>query len=319
MSPVSVAWTQQLGSDLPLAQWLKKVKLEAYYCDEFSPVEVTYAWQNGMSYENRRETKAALDRGIFRDKKTGQARAKPGFDFSTLPRVRFFTERACDQGKVFSVEENNKGGASLVIDSLDNPRFWEKNGIMFLPAYFREAGFVLPNTIATQRDGAKSLPLASLELGAKLSKVQQTRLDGRTCLLLELEDKDLSTRFYLDPSAGYALCRREEVTRAGRLALVSAMSDFVQFHHPDICLPKRCDVAYYAWRTLPGVITEKPLATRTFVVHAIDKHPLPVGRFSLKHNAPVHGWWIRRCRKPSGRRREACIMLCRRIPATWKR
>ena len=286
LSPISVSWTQQLGSDLSVQEWLKKVKLEGFYVDEFSPAEVTYAWQDGMSYSHIRQSKTLLDLGIFVDKETGEVRAKPGFDFSKLPRHIIFTERTCNRRKLFSGEGRSKGRASLIIDSVDNPKFFSRDSIFFESKYFREAGFVLPRSIAMHQEGPKSLPLALVESGARLAKVQETTLDGRKYLLLELEDKDLNTRFYLDPACGYAVCRREEVTRSGQLAVISTASDFVQFRDPDIWLPRRCDVVYYTWRTIPDVITEKPLAKRTFVVGKIDKHPLPAERFSLRYSMP---------------------------------
>lgn len=136
------------------------------------------------------------------------------------------------------------------------------------------------------RSGAKSLPLALIEEGARVTKVEETLLDGQKCVLLELGDKDLKKRFYLDPTRGHAVCRREFVTRSGQVAEVSKMSDFAKFEKPDIWLPKRCDVTYYTWPTITEVITEKPLARRTFIVRGIDKKAIPVERFCLKYTMP---------------------------------
>ena len=80
LSPVSISWTQQLGSDLSVQEWLKKVNLEGFYVDEFSPLKATYLWQNGMSYSHTRRIATSLGNNIYVDKKTGEARAKPGID-----------------------------------------------------------------------------------------------------------------------------------------------------------------------------------------------------------------------------------------------
>jgi hypothetical protein len=56
---------------------------------------------------------------------------------------------------------------------------------------------------------------------------------------LKMVKYELKKRFYLDPSRGYAVCRREEVTRTGQTATVSEMSNFVKFDEPEIWLPKR--------------------------------------------------------------------------------
>ena len=175
LSPISISWTQQLSSDLSVQEWLKKVNLEGFYVDEFSPIKATYAWQNGMSYSHTSEIKTTLGTVSMRMRRAAsiwikepvRSAPKPGFDFSTLPRVAMFREAACNCRKIFFVEGSDKGGACLGIDSLDNLKcFSGKDRILFDPAYFREAGFVLPNTIAMQREEAESLPLMSIEHGA---------------------------------------------------------------------------------------------------------------------------------------------------------
>jgi hypothetical protein len=286
LSPIRVSWTQQLGSELSIQEWLKKVNLEAFYVDEFSPQEVTYAWQDGMWHSHLSETKVELTRGIFVDKKTGEVRAKPGFDFSQLPRRAVFTEVACNRQCISSGNGSKGGSARLSIDSVDTPKWFPRKCRLFNPAYFREAGFVLPSSIATQHEGVKSLPLALIASGAQVAKVQETTLDGRRCLMVELEDKERNTRFYLDPACAYAVFRREERTRSGQLTAVSTMSDFVPCRDPKLWLPKRCEVAYYTWQTVPDMITEKPLAKRTFAVRAIDRRPIPLEHFSLKYDTP---------------------------------
>jgi len=290
LSPISISWTKQLASDMPLRDWLKMVKYELYNVDEFEPVRVRYAWQNGMSYSHVWENKATIDDIIFVDE-AGEVRTKPNARLDDLPRTLMDEERACNLKRVFVGRRREAATranivANLSIDSVDDPKLYSsETWIFFDPIYFREAGFVLPRTIGMHRDGAKSLPLALIEEGARVTKVEETLLDDQTYVLLELEDKELKKRFYLDPSRGYAVCRREEVTRSGQTATVSEMSDFVKFDEPDIWLPKRCDVAYYTWRTIPKVITKKPLARRTFVVREIDKEAIPVERFSLKYTA----------------------------------
>jgi len=170
-------------------------------------------------------------------------------DYHVLPRITKPHAIAAS----YSVCDGNEFGASLVFGLLNDFKwFSSKDNILFESAYFHEAGFVLPNTIAMQRDNAQSLPLMLIGHDANVTRVEEACLENRICLILELQDKELVTRFYLD---SYAVRQREEVTRLGQLALVASMSDFIQFQDPDIWLPKRYDVVYYTWKTTPGVIT----------------------------------------------------------------
>lgn len=290
LSPISVSWTEQLASDMPVQDWLKMVNDESYV-DEFELVRATYAWQDGMSYSHVWQNKADITDVAFLDA-NGEVRTRPDAKLDNLPRMVIHEERACDLKRVFvgTFEEATTGTAMvpvLFVDSFDAPKIYaSETYIFFDPLYFREAGFVLPRTAGMHRSGAKSLPLALIEEGARVTKVEEMFLDGQKCVLLELEDKDLRKRFWLDPTRGHAVCRREFVMRSGQVAEVSRMTDFAKFEKPDIWLPKRCDVVYYTWPTIPEVVTEKPLARRTFVVRGIDKKAIPVERFCLKYTMP---------------------------------
>jgi glutamine amidotransferase-like uncharacterized protein len=290
LSPIRVSWTVQLSSDVSLQDWLKKVRLEAFYVDEFEPMRVTYAWQDKHSYSHSWQNKADITDVIFVDE-AGRTCAKPGANLENLPRRLTDREVACDLGKVFlgqdrDASSNRQGRASLIIHSVHGVVGWPPEAILFEPSYFYEAGFALPSTAGVQGKGAKSVPLDLIEHGAKVARFENVSLDGRNCILLELEDEDLKKRFYLDPSQGYALRRREEVTRSGQPVTLAIMSDFVKLSDPDIWLPKHCRVVYHTWRTIPGVITEEPLATRTIIVHEIDKNRIPAGRFVLDYTMP---------------------------------
>jgi glutamine amidotransferase-like uncharacterized protein len=286
LSPICVSWTQQLICDLPVDEFLKKVNDEAFRWDIFLPTKETYAWQNGMSYSYTKRTTANLNSGIVADPKTRQARSKPGVDFSKLPRSVSVHKVGWNDKIVFLFDGQEDDVGSLLIDSLDNGKIFPKDGYLFNTGYFNEAGFVLPSKIAMRQDGAKSGPLSLIEHGAKVAKVQETTLDGRACLFVELADKDQNTRFYLDTAYGFAVCRREETDPSGRLTQASTMSDFVQFHDPDIWLPKHCEVALYTWGSMPGAISKKPLAKQTFVVQELTKRPIPIERFSLASPKP---------------------------------
>jgi len=290
LSPVTVSWTEQLGSSLPLQQWLKKVKCEPFETHVFKPVEVSYSWQDGMSYSLRKSLCTVIGDAAFIGK-DGIAHAKPGVNFDGLPMNLDEAERACNGKDVFCGQGRegyvrDRTPASLVIDSVDAPKSYEPNMLLFDPTYFREAGFVLPRTVATLRDGAKSLPLHLMSQGYRLKGLGNVMVDGEPCVRVELVGSSSTDIFHLRKSCAYAVSRREELSASGRVTTVSTASEFVRFGDPEIWLPKRCDVLYYTWNTIPGEITDKPLARRTFIVRSVDKGRVPLQRFTLNYRMP---------------------------------
>lgn len=290
LTPITVSWTEQLGSDVSLQEWLKKVNSEPFYVDEFNPMDVIYAWQDRMSYSQVKQEKAEITTVIVVDQ-DGKVRPRPGADFDNLPHSLEDREVACNLNEVFLGQDREASSVacktpSLVIDSIDQPRFFKADAVLFDPTYFYEAGYVLPTKLSMQGNQAKSLPLALLREGARVKKIEQTVLDGERCLLLELGGEKLITRFFLDMSRGYAVLRREEETPSGQRTTTSELSAFLKFQNPDIWLPQRCTVAYHTSWTIPGVVTPKPHARRTFVVRRIDRAAIPLARFSLKYTMP---------------------------------
>ena len=288
ISPISASWTEQLGSDMPLQDWLKAVKYDSTSVDEFEPIagDLRLAGRNvvlGRLAKQGGPHGRGL-RGCERQipHETGcQARESASH---VDPRRKGMRSQASVCRQLRRGIDRDGHGTRISIDFFAHPKIYSSETYIFLdPLCFREAGFVLPHTVGMHRSGAKSLPLALIEEGARITKVEETLLDGQKCVLLELEDKDHKKRFYLDPTHGHAVCRREEMTRLGQVTEVSRMSDFTKFAKPDLWLPKRCDVAYYTWSTIPEVIREKPLARRTIVVRDIDKKAIPVERFRLKY------------------------------------
>ena len=292
LSPITVVWEERRGSELSVHAWLRKIKASPLGVDSFLPKTITYCWQDGMSYSSVFETKVNItDAVIVDDAEKMKIRVKPGVDLDKLPRVEEDREAACNLEDLFTGEGNHTRAArgalpSFDVDPIDDPKIHPPDGRVFSPTYFHEAGFVLPHTIAMQKVGAKSLPLALIDEGATVIKAEEVSLGGHVSFLIELEDKGRRKRFYLDPSRDFAVHRREELTPAGQPLVIAQMRDFVRFRNPDIWLPKRCDVNYYTWRTNPEMITEKRLTYERFVVQKIQKEPIPVERFTLNYTMP---------------------------------
>jgi hypothetical protein len=292
LSPITVVWEERRGSELSVHAWLRKIKASPLGVDSFLPKTITYCWQDGMSYSSVFETKVDLSNAVIvDDAEKMKIRIKPGVNLDKLPRVGEDHETACNLEDLFrgTGKETLAGTAGLPsfnVDPIDDPKIYPPDGRVFSPTYFYEAGFVLPDTIAKQKVGARSLPLALIDEGATVIKAEEVSLDGHVSFLIELEDKGRRKRFYFDPSREFAVHRREELTPAGQRLVVAQMRDFVRFHNPDIWLPKRCDVNYHTWRTNPEMITEKPLTYERFVVQKIEKEPIPVERFTLHYTMP---------------------------------
>lgn len=290
LSPVTVVWEQQLGSRLPLQEWLAMVDYSPSDLDQFKPKAVTYCWQDGMSYMHLLESKA--DIGPFIDRATGEIKRDAKFD-----EVQFIleeSEAACNLEDVFfghGQQHRIRRGdfSSLNIDPLDGPKTRPPSARLFRPDYFREVGFVLPDTIGKQGMRAKSLLLDLVDQGAEVANVEETSLKGRKCLSVELKGEvkllgaEGTTRFYLDPSMAYAVFRREERTPSGDLAAHADMNDFVMLSDPDLWLPKRCKVTYHTWHTIPGKLSRDPLHHERFLAKGLERAAIHLERFALHY------------------------------------
>lgn len=290
LSPISVTWTEQLASDYSLQEWCEKINVEPIYVDFFIPVKKTYAWQDGMSYSHDRDNKADITLLVKIDE-DGQLHARPGADFENIKRMLCDREAACNLEKVFLGEgrdtsTKNKVGPTILIDRLGELRIFRPETKLFGPTYLQEVGFRLPNRVSEQGVAAQSLLLALIEDGARVARSYDSTLDSRPCVVVELEEETATTRFFLSPSRGHAVVRREYLAPSGQTFSVAEMSDIVQLHDSDLWLPRRCEIAYYGWETIPGVLAEEPIAKKTFVVSEIDKRRMPLDRFILDYRIP---------------------------------
>jgi hypothetical protein len=304
---MTVVWEQRKGSPLPIHQWLAKVKYPPQAVDEFEPKIITYCWQNGMSFTHVSERKADLTPVMTAD---GHG-LKPGANLDELGYVPEESEAACNLQDVFfgmGQEVRPRLGlfSSLTIDPIDNPKAWSPNERMFRPDYFYQAGIVLPDTIKSLKQGAKSLVLQYLEQGAEVAKVDQTPLGGQPCLCVEMSTKNERllgaggrTRIFLDPSLGYAVRRKEVRTLSGQLALEVDVQDFVKFSDPDIWLPNRCDATYYTWYDLRGAPSKEPVTFERFRVKKWDRAKIPLEQFSLRYT--VAGTFVRDATLPQAK------------------
>jgi hypothetical protein len=291
LSPIAVSWTQQLGSSVSLQEWLKRVKLEPYRVEDFSPIERDYFWQDGMSYCQTKERKPDIGEAILIDA-AGKPTVRPGINYDALPRLDEDREVACDLTKVYlgmekdAAATNPDRSANLSIDSIDAPKYFKPQNVLFEPTYFHEAGFKLPARVAEMRDGAKSLPLSLLSDGYMVAKLEDVKYDGRSCILLSLTKGDSSKTFVFDPKLGYAVVRKEVSNAKGQRLEVSEAHDFVSYPDVGLWLPQRITVAYYTWKTLPGEVFDTPLGEMTFNVRRISKDPIPAERFHLRYVMP---------------------------------
>lgn len=291
LSPLTVKWVQQLGSDATLEEWLRKVKYEAYNVDEFTPVDVVYAWQDGMSYFQEKKLTTDISSAITIGD-DGRAHARTDVVFTDLPRELSDREAACNLSKSFRGQHREYGlahdgaAATLSIDRVDDPKYFGRENKFFNTTYFEQAGFAIPRAISELRNGAPSLPLYLLDHGADFTGIYEASTAGVDCVVIELQDQNLRKRFFLDASRAHAVLRREELSESGQLTAVAEMRDFVKFSDPDLWLPKHCDVAYHTWWTIPDVVTDEPLATLKIDVSDINKEKIPLDRFTLAYTTP---------------------------------
>lgn len=290
LSPITVKFTKQVSSSVPISEWLEKVNYPPYSVDTFLPAEVEFCWQDGMAYQYIMGKKANLI-GVMDISDPNNPRLKKGAKLDDLPLVSDESERASNLQEFFSghgrtTSASSASNPSLMIDQIQSPRLFSPSDHALNPDYFYRTGFIMPRRFDELRNAIKPRILSLIDQGADVEGVEQIELGDAECVVVELSTAHQLMRFYLDASLGYALRRSEELNRSGQKQIVVEMSDFVRLSSPEVWMPKYCEVIYYTWHTVPELITEVPLARESFVVHTIEKRPIPVEKFSLHYTMP---------------------------------
>lgn len=290
ISPITVKWTQQISSSIPIREWLKKVNCPPLSVDAFLPAEIEYCWQDRMAYQYTVKKKTSLI-DVMDISDPNNPRLKRNANLEDLPLVLDESERASNLQAYFSGRGRTAGvfsasNPSLMIDQIQSPRLFSPSDRVFEPDYFYRAGFVMPHRFDELGSDAESRILGLIDQGADVESIERTTLDGGEYVVVELSTTQQRMRFYLDVSVNYALRRSEELSQSGQMQMMVEMSDFVLLSPSELWLPRQCEVIHYTWHTAPELITEQPLARELYVVQSIDKRPIPVEKFSLQYTMP---------------------------------
>lgn len=294
LSPIEVKWTRSRHSVIGQDQLMKILNYEVYDRHGFlADTHFTYFWQDRMAYGLEEGFTIALP-----------ARANEKFQIVPTGFERAFNLDNVYMGDLEKAMTNTGSPPLLSIDSVKSPKARKPGQVIFVPHYFWEAGYWVPWLFRDLGQPAEHLVLWLIQQGAQVSAIENVQFDGDNCIEIRCQHSGRNISFVVDPKFGYAVRRRiERFSDSGKLVSVTDVSDFTKLREPSLWFPKRCDVAYHAWRK--GISTdygrrvdqarsadyahssdERPLFTETLILDAVKTTPIPLQRFMLKYTTP---------------------------------
>ena len=154
--------------------------------------------------------------------------------------------------------------------------------------FFYESGFKMP---VEPQDFLAKKPIKSLLLalvepgnGARIEGVRQSTAGDVVTLSVDLLLADRRMRLHLDPSKHYAVLERCEWTLSGSLRTKTTCADFETLPHSTLWLPKRVQVEWHTWNSIPDRTFEDPLIRETYKVTKLRHEAISPDQFSLMLN-----------------------------------
>ncbi|GEM_PF-5200688 len=286
LNPVAITWTVVRSSTLPHEELFSKIRMDpVMHRGVIAPESTRYVWQDEMYYQHswRKSVAMAPDRTPRTD----------------VPLVQQESERAFKDGVVYSGNPGRESGIQIgsallgiipvakVISDPARP--------VVRVDYLRHAGFKMPETGAEHANmKAYSQVLYSIADGGRITSVESEPENGYPIEIVEIDSGAERARFGLDPSLNFAVRRQTRWSALGAVILTSEATEFEKLPSRELWLPKRIEVRWHTWHTIPDSHFEEPILTETFELTALDDARQPVEMFDLRNSDDYSrpGTWV---------------------------
>jgi hypothetical protein len=258
LNPLTVSWTQERSSSLPLEKLLQDTKQP----DEkalFNPQDVTLSYQGGAFLCFRKYTEWEKRSGEF---------------FTWYSDCRF------DGQALYDGNSMNRRPL-ITVEDLNYARTHYPNAKRFFAEYLVAAGFQVHNRNATIERPPESELLYLLDSGGQVSNVHDVTDDSNTLLAVDVSTSDGRARFLLDPAMRYAVHRTERFNQNNELTQTTVNSQFVELPSPHVWLPEKSQVSDYTWWTIAGTIAKTPFIVTDFHVTKLSQELKPPDQFAI--------------------------------------
>jgi hypothetical protein len=298
LKTLSMNWTQQYQSSNLARERLAKSKIQYLSL----PRDQCLVWQNGYLYgrtiigEDTNEF--AFDGRIVAGGRFGTVGGK-----DRVLRKDLAIDRDAS-ANYFAVEELQHLGIQLPHGMA---QVVERKPLQSFVLYLLEQGARIKSVDSVQLDGRSMQRISLLvknpewrrlqdldlaKLDAELHKSAESGQGIQKHLAAvkrakETMSPELMYVFDLDPQAGYALRRWQDLTKEGRLRMQADCSEHQQLPGHQIWLPRKCQIDYFTFdEDYSGEIFDKPFLTNVLKVSGFDTKPVSDGLFTLDYNVP---------------------------------
>jgi hypothetical protein len=283
LDPLSITWKRSRSSSLSARELLTMIGY-VHSWSFLQPCDVLFKWQDGCAY--LRNSSNCIIPGPVR-------KVEPfGWDNNLNLKIgideRSFDGKSCYGGNGPKPDRNHDPG--LIIEPLElvESQTYE----LCYPEFLGYAGIAFPRCGSELKQSPTSSLLRLLEQGCSLIRVQDSSVNGKKSLIVDLRGKgrwpednqNYLFSYTLLPDYRYAVQRIEQRSLDGKLLQSVENNNFMIVPGRESYLPKKSTVRYYTWISIPKKVTEQPLLEDVFTVDEVNTQTIDKKQFCLRES-----------------------------------